>query len=172
MQHLWRESASRDYLMQRYHHIICDNVEEDHPSTHDLLREWLPHCESALIVYDNEAGYRSFLGADPDNAYTLHTVCDAQIEFTESFVTSSDIYALGNELGRALGQYAEPVAGDATAALKYQVERYYPEMLDWVAGEIKHLVRDENVEPGEIVVLAPFLSDALRFSLLQRLGGA
>jgi len=29
--------------------------------THDLLRHWLPHCESALLVHDSDAGYRSFL---------------------------------------------------------------------------------------------------------------
>jgi hypothetical protein len=32
-------------------------------------------------------------------------------------------------------------------------------------------VRDENVPPSEIVVVAPFLPDALRFSLMQRLEG-
>src|SRR5262249_23554913 len=68
-------------------------------------------------------------------------------------------------------QYAENVPGDAFAALRYDVKRYYPEMLNWVAGEIRHLVQDEGVPPGEIVVLSPFLSDALRFSLMQRLEG-
>jgi len=41
-------------------------------------------------------------------------------------------------------------------------------MLDWVTDEIAGLVRD-GVPPGEIVVLAPFLPDALRFSLMNRL---
>jgi hypothetical protein len=42
-------------------------------------------------------------------------------------------------------------------------------MLDWVAEEIARLVRDEGTPPGEIAVLAPFLTDALRFSLTNRL---
>jgi hypothetical protein len=42
-------------------------------------------------------------------------------------------------------------------------------MLDWVAGQIAGLVYEQGVSPGEIVVLAPFLSDALRFSLFHRL---
>lgn len=168
---LWHEPICRDYLLNRYKHVIADNVEEDNPVVHDVLREWLPHCDSALVVLDSEAGYRSFLGADPENAYTLRTVCDETVEFEQSFVNSADVYALGNELGRALDRYAERVEGDATAALHYQVERYFPEMLDWVATEIKRLVREEKVPPAEIVVLAPFLSDALRFSLMQRLEG-
>jgi hypothetical protein len=55
------------------------------------------------------------------------------------------------------------------AALAYEYHRYHPEMLDWVAAEIVGLVREQDVPPGEIVVLAPFLSDALRFSLMNRL---
>jgi hypothetical protein len=42
-------------------------------------------------------------------------------------------------------------------------------MLDWVAEQIDELVKEQGVPPGEIVVLAPFLSDALRFSLTDRL---
>ncbi len=42
-------------------------------------------------------------------------------------------------------------------------------MLDWVASEIRNLVHDEGIRPGNIVVLAPFLTDALRFSLANRL---
>lgn len=42
-------------------------------------------------------------------------------------------------------------------------------MLDWVAEQIERLVRKEGVSPGEIVVLAPFVGDALRFSLLSKL---
>jgi hypothetical protein len=42
-------------------------------------------------------------------------------------------------------------------------------MLDWVAGEIFDLVNEQGVPPGEIAVLAPYLSDALRFSLSFRL---
>jgi hypothetical protein len=42
-------------------------------------------------------------------------------------------------------------------------------MLDWVAGRIERLIREDGVPPGEIVVLSPYLSDALRFSLDIRL---
>jgi len=41
-------------------------------------------------------------------------------------------------------------------------------MLDWAAEEVKRLV-DEGTSPGEIAILAPFVGDALRFSLLTRL---
>ncbi len=167
---LWRLPAAREFLTGRFRHLIADNIEEDNAAAQDILRDWLPRFDSALLVYDSEAGYRRFLGADPDNAYTLRPLCDAA-ELSESFVNSPDVYALGNELGRALGQYAEDVPGRAAAALQYDLRRFYPEMLDAVAEEIRRLVQVEGVPPGEIVVLAPLLPDSLRFSLLQRLEG-
>ena len=38
-------------------------------------------------------------------------------------------------------------------------------MIDWVVQETARLIHDEGVAPGEIALLAPFVSDALRFSL-------
>jgi hypothetical protein len=46
--------------------------------------------------------------------------------------------------------------------------RFYPEMLDVVAGEVRQLL-DGGLPPAEVVILAPYLSDALRFSLTHRL---
>jgi len=183
--HLWSLSLCRDYLLTTYTHLMVDNVEEDMPVAHDLLREWLDHCQSALLIYDQEAGYRRFLGADPEDGYTLGELCDERFAFTESTVTSPGLRALGYQLARSLNRPTEAARaggrrqeaggrgqegeGDVRAVLAYEYHRYHPQMLDWVAGEIAGLVHDEGVPPGEIVVLAPFLTDALRFSLMNRL---
>ena len=111
-QRLWPLPACRDYLTRRYTHLIVDNVEEDTPVAHDLLAAWLPTCASALVIYDWEAGYRRFLGADPRGAYRLKTLCNEQVTLTDSFVTSPEVHALEGRLARALGAQrgAEPVA--------------------------------------------------------------
>jgi hypothetical protein len=54
-------------------------------------------------------------------------------------------------------------------ALGYGGGKFHPQMLDWVADEIVRLINEEGIAPGAIVVLAPFLSDALRFALADRL---
>jgi hypothetical protein len=54
-------------------------------------------------------------------------------------------------------------------ALEFTYQRFFPQMLDWVTEQIARLVQDEHIPQNEIVVLAPFLSDALRFSLSTRL---
>jgi hypothetical protein len=173
MRYLWNPQLvgglCRDYLLGRYVHLIVDNLEEDTPVAHDLLSEWLPHCQSVLLIYDRQAGYRRFLGADPQSAYPLKRLCQEEVAFTESTVTSSDLRAFGTQLARSLNRPAETVTGDVRAVLDYKYHRYHPQMLDWIAEEIVGLVHEQDVSPGEIVVLAPFLTDALRFSLMNRL---
>jgi len=177
LKYLWTMPLCRNYLLETYPHLIVDNVEEDTPVAHDLLRDWLPRCRSALLICDREAGYRRFLGADPESARALSDLCDERVTFTEVFVTSPDLRAFGDHLARSLNR---PVETSPSAScyspfairhspLLYEYHRYYPEMLDWVAGKIAGLVHEEGVPPGEIVVLAPFLSDSLRFSLTNRL---
>lgn len=103
VRHLWPLPACRRYLTGRYTHLIADNIEEDTPVAHDLLAEWLPACRSALVIYDWEAGYRRFLGADPEGAYRLKALCEEHVVFAESFVTSPEVRALAGRLGCALG---------------------------------------------------------------------
>jgi hypothetical protein len=186
LRHLWPLPLCRDHLLATYRHLIADNLEEDTPVSHDLLGEWLPHFESALLIFDQQAGFRSFLGADPQTAYALKDQCEQKVIFERSFVTSPPVQALESGLGRGLEQVSGPVYSPgggalretpsvqpdewtAFGALSYDYRRYYPQMLDWVTEEIASLVHKENVPPGEIVVLAPFLSDALRFALMTRL---
>ncbi len=77
---LWKQDIVRDYLSQTYRHLIYDNVEEDGPRAHDILREWLPSFDSALLIYDEGAGFRYFLGADIHTGWALSELCDEHIQ--------------------------------------------------------------------------------------------
>jgi hypothetical protein len=167
---LWQHAWFRDKLFGRYRHLIVDNVEEDTPLTHDLLREWIPHAASALIVYDADAGYRSFLGADARSAYELRSVCEEIVELHESHVMSPAVQSLEAMVAHVLMDDSDlPTrTGDTQQALTYGGGRFHPQMLDWVVTQVTELVQ-QQVPPGEIVILAPFLSDALRFAVEERL---
>ncbi|RLC55380.1 MAG: hypothetical protein DRI80_17895 [Chloroflexota bacterium] len=169
VRHLWTLPFCRQYLLNRYRHLIVDNVEEDVPVAHDLLWQWLPECDSALVVYDRDAGYRVFLGADPRGGSALRDACREHVSVDRCLVASPDLQALAVETVRGLDWPAEQVRGNPRAALEFATWRYHPQMLDWVADEISRLVVHEGVPPGEIAVLAPFLGDALRFSLTEKL---
>ncbi len=184
--HLWTEPLCRDYLLAQYTHLLVDNVEEDTPVAHDLLADWLPHAASALLIFDEGAGHRVFLGADPEGGLALQEHCDEIRRLPQTVVMTPPVSAfaavLGQAVSRAHGGPKQPEAEDTAPvppspvasqdlrpALHYDVHRFYPQMLDWVTESVAGLIHDEGVPPDEIVVLAPFLPDVLRFSLAHRL---
>ena len=184
------------YLRRRYRHLIVDNVEEDTPASHGVLAGLIESCHSALVVYDRDAGFRRFLGADPVHARRLRELCQLHQSFDTSLVMQPAMNALGAQMAAQLGaapfecdSNAEDRAGTAIAgaakadegaetdlaaadprpALFAAAHRYHPQTMDWVAAEISELVHERAVPPGEIVVLAPFMSDVLRFGLFEGL---
>ncbi len=169
-QHVWKSELCKEYLINSFRHLIIDNVEEDVPVTHDLLADWLPLTDSCLIIYDSDAGYRRFLGSDPLSAHGLIKYCNLPYTFTESYVTAPEIRSLATHLKNSLLHEPAPAAEiDPRKALTHQTHTYYPQMLDWVTDQIENLIVNEGVHPKDIVVLAPFLSDSLRYSIVNRL---
>lgn len=175
--HLMDVRPTRRYLVRLYRHLIADNVEEDTPVAHDLLLSWLGEFASAVVICDDDAGYRRFLGADPDDGLRLRDASDTKVRMGRLPECDPSLQAFERRLAWRLrppsrrpddgpGRDPFPVGGDGV--LRFAHHRYYPEMLDWVAARIAGLI-EEGVAPGEIVVLAPFLSDALRFALVDRL---
>ncbi|MEA3350700.1 MAG: hypothetical protein U9Q82_08785 [Chloroflexota bacterium] len=166
------ETLCQKYLKRRYHHLIVDNLEEDVPVTFDLLEDWLPTFDSAMLIFDLEAGYRRFMGADPRTTRALKQLCDEHILFSASFVTSDAVAALEIHIAESMQRPSdsEDLPNPLPAIhIPESSPRYYPQMLDWVSNQIETLIDEEEVPAGEIVVLAPYLSDALRFSLTERL---
>ena len=180
--YLWPDPLVHDYLIKTYHHLIYDNIEEDVPRAHDLVREWLPQFDSALLIYDEGAGYRRFLGADVDTAYALHELCNDQMRFDESFVMSNGIVHLSNSLVEAIAPNLAPIrpnghlppfsvgkwGKDGKGALEIITTRFYPELLDTIVEQIHSMISNDNLPASEIVILAPYLSDALRFAITSR----
>jgi len=161
-------------IYDRYRHIIADNIEEDVPVSHDLLRTWLRRCETALLVHDWDGGYRAFMAADPQSAAALKPLCRQWVTLPASLVMDEGVRALAQLMSPVLRR-PEDKPPDAAArrrvrdVLRFATHRFHPQMLDWAADEISRLVMAEGVPPDEIAVLAPYLSDALRFSLSTKL---
>ncbi|MEW6028871.1 MAG: UvrD-helicase domain-containing protein [Chloroflexota bacterium] len=175
---LWRDASVRSHLTRTYRHLIYDNVEEDIPVAHDLIADWFGEFDSALVIYDEGGGYRQFLGADPRSAQRFEELCNERIVFEDSFVMSGSVA----EVERALSSIitGEPMLQDATGNLESvhvvlredsdrETPHFYPELLDSITKQVQHLIGEEGIPPAEIAILAPYLSDALRFSLMNRL---
>ncbi len=166
---LWPHPVFQSHIQDRYHHLITDNLEEDVPVCHDLLQAWLPSFESALLIYDQVGGYRRFLGADPQSAYRFKVLSEQQAAFQESFVTSEHMNtfaaSLNNQLIEGRVEFEQAPFGD----VQIEYQHYHPQMLEWVADEVASLIHERGVQPGQIVAIAPFMGDALRFSLIENL---
>ncbi|MCB9458092.1 MAG: AAA family ATPase [Anaerolineaceae bacterium] len=171
--HLWPLEQVQNYLTRKYRHLIVDNVEEDTPASHDILRDWLPQTDSALLISDTGGGYRRFLGADPINAETLCDQCQVHITLDNHRVMSKELVALHDQLDFSLdpSKTDEPQSdADARDAIAYAPDiNYQPQMIAWAAEHIASLVHDQGVPASEIVIMAPYMPDALRFSLQREL---
>jgi hypothetical protein len=161
----------RAAFFSAHSHLIVDHLEEETTFTHDLVREWLPKLEAALLIDEWEGGYRVFLGADADSAAKLAPECEGILTLSGSYITPPGLDHLLTEVAFSFKHHekAAPAPEGADLAFSFKYCNFYPEMLEWTAHQIAHLVHDEGIPPREIVVLAPFLSDALLFSLGQKL---
>jgi hypothetical protein len=173
---LWPSGPCRDWLVSAYRHLIFDNIEEETPFTFDLIQEWLPSLESALLIYDWDAGYRRFLGADPDLTFQLKEACSDNYTLDGRLAASPALSALEGALPYAFkrasaSEAATPSRADYQPALDHHETpfRFHNEMVDWAAAKTAELVSSQETSPGEIVILAPYMPDSLRFSLTDRL---
>ncbi len=170
--HLISHQQVKDHFKKQYKHLVYDNVEEDVPVSHDFIKYMLPTLDSSLLIYDLDSGYRSFLGASPSGGMKLADLCTNKIGFSQSYTMSPSLVQFNSLLSASLELkspsiiISEPALMDT---ISVNFHSYYPQMATWVASKIKELV-ESGKSPGEIVVLAPFLSDSLRFLLSSELG--
>lgn len=169
VKHLWPSVLYRSYIQNQYQHLIYENVEEDVPTAHDLIRSWLPDFQSSLLIEDTEGGYRTFLGADYRSADSLISEIPNIGEFSSSFVQSPPIREFNSQLVYAIHDHRHLQNADSISRNAFSIEsfQYYPQAVNWLADEIKRLIQQESVKPEQIVVLTPYLSDSLRFTLTE-----
>lgn len=169
--HVWPLDSCRTWLMQTARHLICDNIEEDTPAAHDLLVDLAGEAESALFLFDQDANYRRFLGADEVSARRLRALSEVSFELVEPVNRDAQHENLIAEFGITFGRV--PLSSDSTDDPLRDVDirgvRYFPEMMDSVCSEVVRLTEVEGVDPGQIAVVTPYLSDALRFAIVNRL---
>ena len=168
--HLWPSLLCRQHLSANFKHLIYDNAEEDYPVAHDIVASWLPDFDSALIISDDDGGFRTFMGADPRSALGLSTHCDEILELGQSFIKTPPMEQLEKALEISLKQHRVEghLPPDLMKAFSIQSFRFYPQLMDWVTSQSFDLIHNKGYLPSEIVILTPFLSDSLRFSFQAR----
>lgn len=182
LQEILENEWCRTHLFRSFRHLVFDNAEEETFAAQELVRRWLPHLDSALILVDEDGGYRAFLGADPRNAERLARFTDSRARLPSSRSMAPGLSSMIGRINRAIpggrreveqeaGTDDEPSVLTDAGPLVFpeRAHRFYPQMIEWAVEKIERLVKQEGVAPKEIAVLAPFVSDAMRFSIQTRL---
>ncbi len=167
---LWKIPQVHNYLANKYQYLIYDNSEEDVPVTHQIIREWLPDFDSSLIIYDEDGGFRAFLGADPISAFSLKNQCTNIHQLSGSWVSSETIQKLIPVFKDTLAY--QPLNINEPELLnfvQFEHNMYFPKMIDSVVENISNLINQHNLPLNQIAILAPYVSDALRFQIQTRL---
>ena len=168
--YVWPSMLFKEYLQSTCRHLIYDNVEEDYPVAHDIVEQWLPELDSALIIKDTGAGFRYFIGADPISSRRFEKMNLQVVELDRSLVKNEPLDLLEKALETSLIQHRLEMEVPSTAKSAFSPHsfRFYPQVVDWVAKTVLDLINKNNVPAEEIAILTPFLSDALRFSITNR----
>lgn len=166
--YVWALEPCRRYVMARARHLFYDNIEEDVPAAHRVIGDVLAGCETALVLFDEEASYRRFLGADESSAGNLRSLCET-IEFKTAINTSSARQALIQHFGRSFNQSEVSSQENPMTDTERASFRFFPQMVDDAAERIAIWVKEDGIAPENIALVVPYLSDALRFSLAYRL---
>jgi hypothetical protein len=171
MKFLLHEPLYVAYSKTRRFHLVADNLEESFPVVADFIRWMWDDLDTALLLYDTDAGYRVFLGADPVGMRSLSALCD-EVQVLGQPVNAPPVMgALAAEFDGLLGpdrNVVETLPANPLEGFVYESCKFYPQMVDWVADQVAALV-ENGVPSREIVILAPFLGDSLRFALTARL---
>ena len=170
---LWQMPTVQDYLQGKYRHLILDNIEEESPITHDCWLEWLPKAESALVIMDEQAGYRRFLGADPHSAERLKELVKPRdtrfLPPEHSFTNPPSLQELGGlfEIIHYPSRAVPPSSLDPHTVMEFGDFNYFTDMIEAVADSVVDRLTTGSTNPSEMVILSAFLSDSLLFSLNQ-----
>lgn len=166
---LWPNQTFQKYISTQFSHLIYDNSEEDPPYVHDIIAQWIPVLKTALIIHDDLAGYRSFLGADPLSSLSLEKQCQESLISTDNFVSSEALQQLRLCFRDIKGCQPHQDLIRQTIGFPAKRLRFFPDLLEELTREIEELRSLPGGKQKKIAVLAPYVSDSLRFSLTRNL---
>ena len=187
---LERDDLLNSCLLPACRHLLVENLEDQTYNTHALIRTLAPRLESLLVTVDEDAGVRYFDGGYPEGCGEIARLCDLRLRVTAPAHAVPTRMAAGLDTvhGEGDAAMADRIAWDgewriaSSAAgggqrvepagqLRYASHEHNIDMLAGAADVATRLVR-EGVEPGDIALVAPIVTNQMRVTLGQHLGRA
>ncbi|MHB9033416.1 MAG: UvrD-helicase domain-containing protein [Anaerolineae bacterium] len=167
---IYPSPAYQAYISRHVRHLIVDNLEENVPVACDFIAWLRTQCRSSVLAEDDNAGYRVFLGADRQMAHAVGMQCEHQLYLERTPGMNPDPLTLANRalVSMHLPELVIPRGQAQRAVLAQCSERYWIGSIRWVANQIQALV-EQGCLPGDIAVIAPYVSEVMRFALVEEL---
>ncbi len=174
-------------LLERCRHLIAFECEELDYACHRFLIQIIPQTDSSLCLADPNGGFRYFLGAYPQGLPRLAEVSELAFALTDPPAAGRTVMA--RRLARGLFGETSPLPGPVRTRASIEVVRsspldacrgtmqeyfdishheHFADTLTWTADTVAALVRG-GLPPRQVVLLAPVVGNALRFTLEQKL---
>lgn len=150
----------RKWVSAQRFDFVFENIEEEVPAAHHFVREMAGSFRSLLLIYDSDAGYRSFMGGDPESASSLRKICCRNIVFSKSFTQNGDMEALENVIKNPK-LTNEELGGNPRKVFNVVSERQFAQMIKSAVSDVSDLVNNKGIDPQRIVILSPLVSDLL-----------
>jgi hypothetical protein len=164
--------AFQSYFHQVITCVVADNIEEMTGVAHDFLFWCMENTDSSVLVSDWDAGFRTVLGADAGNAAQLGLLCHRRITWRESPDRPPALGHLDFQLQSLLTvpeQTPPLITVDLSSAIHLETSSLYQGMIESVVERVQELCLEKHIPPNQIVMVVPYLGDALRLALVSRL---
>lgn len=184
-----REDLLQSCVLPTCRHLLVENLEEHTYNTHALIRTLAPHLKSLLITVDEQAGVRYFDGGYPEGCGDVAALCDLRIRTANPSHPIQSLLAEGlNAVHRdrdptlsdgiawdvdrriALGATGGRAKGPHSGRLVHSSHQHNIDMLAEAADLTASLIAG-GVEPGDIALVAPIVTNQMRVALKQHLAG-
>ena len=182
------EPLTESLLLDRCRHLIAFECEELDHACHQFLGKIIPRTDSSLCLADPSGGFRYFLGAHPKGLPRLAEVSDRAFTLTDP--PDSGRAVMAQRITRGIFGADSRMPGPGRVGTSVEVVRsspldaccgtmqeyfdishhdHFADTLTWTADTVAALVQEGGLPPKQVVILAPVVGNALRFTLEQKL---
>ncbi|GAA6624187.1 recombinase family protein [Scytonema sp. NUACC26] len=163
-QHLLLQTRYQQALFKRYQAVLADDVQDYPAVARQLFEVLLTGGAVGAFAFNPESIVRLGLGADPNDLQELSARCQQET------LTQLPRESLADSLGTQIQEIAiESAAGvlSLPEAVQSIQTTSRSQLLRQTAEVIIHAIKEEQVQPKEVAIIAPGLDAIARYTLVE-----
>ncbi|KAF3885090.1 MULTISPECIES: hypothetical protein [Nostocales] len=162
-QHLLPQTRYQEALFRRYQAVLADDVQDYPAVARQLFEVLLEGGAVGAFSFNPESVVRLGLGADPSYLQQLSARCQQEI------LTQFPLQSLAYSLGTQIQEIAIESAGllSLPEAVQSIQTTSRSQLLRQTAEEIVRAIKEEQVQPKDVAIVAPGLDAIARYTLVE-----